>query len=80
MEILYFIIIGMIAGWIAGLIIRGHGFGMIGNLITGIIGAVVGGMIFRAVGLEAYGTVGALLMAVLGAVVFLGLVRVMKRA
>lgn len=80
MDILYFIIIGMIAGWLAGILMSGHGFGLIGNLITGVIGAVIGGLIFRVVGLSAYGTIGAILMATLGAVVFLGLARVVKRA
>jgi uncharacterized membrane protein YeaQ/YmgE (transglycosylase-associated protein family) len=80
MDILWFIIIGIIAGWLAGLIIRGHGFGLVGNLITGVVGALLGGMIFRAVGLEAYGTMGAIIMATIGATVFLGLTRIIKHA
>ena len=43
MEIIYFLIIGAIAGWLAGLIMRGGGFGLLGNIVVGIIGAVVGG-------------------------------------
>ncbi len=80
MDILFFIIIGMIAGWLAGILMSGHGFGLLGNLIIGVIGAVIGGFIFRFVGLEAYGTIGSIIMATIGAVVFLGLARIVKRA
>ncbi|NOS67758.1 MAG: GlsB/YeaQ/YmgE family stress response membrane protein [Candidatus Peribacteraceae bacterium] len=80
MSILGFIVIGIIAGWIAGIIMRGHGFGLIADLVIGIVGAVIGGFLFRMFGITAYGSLGALAMAVLGSVVFLGLAGVVKRA
>ncbi|MDD5055958.1 MAG: GlsB/YeaQ/YmgE family stress response membrane protein, partial [Candidatus Peribacteraceae bacterium] len=75
-----FIIIGIIAGWVAGLIMKGRGFGMIGDLVVGVIGAVIGGFLLRLLGIDAYGTVGTLVMATVGAVVFLGLAAAIKRA
>ena len=80
MSIFGFIIIGIIAGWIAGLLMRGHGFGMIGDLIIGVVGAVVGGLIFDAVGVNAYGATGSLAMSVIGAVIFLGFAGMLRRA
>ena len=79
MEVLWFIIIGIAAGWIAGLILKGRGFGMGGDLVVGLIGALVGGFLFSLLGLDAYGLVGNLLMAVVGAVVFLGLAGMVQR-
>ncbi len=80
MSILGFIIIGILAGWIAGLIMHGHGFGLIADFIIGIVGAVIGGFLFQLLGISAYGTLGALAMAVIGAVVFLGIAGMIRRA
>lgn len=80
MSIFAFIIIGILAGWIAGLIMRGHGFGMIADLIIGIVGAVIGGLIFDFLDITAYGFIGSLTMSVIGAVVLLGISGVMRRA
>ncbi len=80
MDILGFIIIGIIAGWIAGVIMKGRGFGMIGDLIVGVVGAVIGGFVFRLLGISAYGVLCTLAMATVGAVVFLGLAGMIKRA
>lgn len=80
MTLLYSIVIGIVAGWIAGLLVKGRGFGLIGDLIVGIIGAVIGGWLFDALGLTAYGTMGLLIMSVIGAVVFLFFIKLIKRA
>ena len=80
MDILVFIIIGIVAGWLAGIIMRGHGFGMIADFVIGVVGAVIGGFLFRLFGITAYGTMGALAMAVIGAVVLLGLSGMLKRS
>jgi uncharacterized membrane protein YeaQ/YmgE (transglycosylase-associated protein family) len=80
MEILGFIVIGVAAGWLAALIMRGHGFGLIGDLIVGVVGAVIGGFIFRLIGISAGGVFGSLAMAVIGAVVLLGLAGIVRRA
>ena len=70
----WFLVIGMIAGWIAGQITQGHGFGLLGNLAVGVLGALLGGLLFSILGLLAYGLIGALAMATFGAVVLLFIV------
>ena len=75
MDIIWFLFIGLISGWIAGLLVEGGGFGLIGDIVVGIIGALIGGSIFTALGINAYGTIGNIIMAVVGAVVLLFLLR-----
>ena len=71
MGILYWLIIGAIAGWLAGTFTKGAGFGAIGNIIVGIVGAVVGGFVFGLLQLKAAGTVGEIITSTIGAVLFL---------
>jgi uncharacterized membrane protein YeaQ/YmgE (transglycosylase-associated protein family) len=81
MEFLWFILIGLAAGWLAGQFMRGGGFGVVGDILLGVVGAMVGGFLFRQLGLSAGGgLIGALIVATIGAVVLLFLVRVIKRA
>lgn len=80
MWLLWTILIGILAGWLAGQIVKGHGMGVIVDLIVGILGSLLGGFIFGLLGLGAYGLVGRLVMSVVGAVVLLLLIRVLKRA
>jgi uncharacterized membrane protein YeaQ/YmgE (transglycosylase-associated protein family) len=80
MDLLWFLIIGLVAGWLAGQFVKGGGFGMVGDLIVGVIGAFVGGLLFRLVGLGAVGLIGELLVATVGAIVLLVVVRTIKRA
>ncbi len=80
MDIIWFLIIGLVAGWLAGQIMKGGGYGLVGNIIVGIIGSLVGGFLFRLIGITAYGTLGAIVMAVIGAVVLIALLRTLKRA
>lgn len=79
MSILWFLIIGALAGWIAGQITKGHGFGLVGNLVVGILGALLGGFLFDLLNVAAYGLLGRLIMSVVGAVVFLFIVSFVKR-
>ncbi len=80
-TLLIWIIVGAVAGWLAGLVVRGFGFGLVGNIIVGIVGAFLGGWIFGALGLSiGAGIVNAIFTAFIGAVVVLLLVRVIKRA
>jgi uncharacterized membrane protein YeaQ/YmgE (transglycosylase-associated protein family) len=73
--------IGAVAGWLAGLILRGGGFGLLGNIVVGIVGAVVGGYLFHWLGISAgSGLVGSIATATAGAVVLLFLIRLVKRA
>jgi uncharacterized membrane protein YeaQ/YmgE (transglycosylase-associated protein family) len=80
MEIIWFILIGLAAGWLAGQFMRGGGFGMVGDIVLGVLGAVVGGFLFRLLGLSAGGLIGSLVVATVGAIVLLALVRLIKRA
>lgn len=80
MSIIGFIIIGIVAGWIAGLIMRGHGFGAIADFVIGVVGAVIGGFIFDLLGVTAYGTLGALAMSVVGAVILLALSGMLRKS
>jgi uncharacterized membrane protein YeaQ/YmgE (transglycosylase-associated protein family) len=73
-----FLVIGLIAGWLGGKIMRGGGFGLFGNLIVGVIGAFVGGFAFGLLGLKAAGFIGSLVTATVGAVILLWLVGVLK--
>ena len=80
MWLLWTILIGILAGWLAGQIVKGRGMGIVVDLIVGILGSLLGGFIFGLLGLGAYGLVGRLVMSVVGAVVLLLLIRVLKRA
>ena len=80
MDFLIFIVIGIVAGWLAGVLMKGGGFGLLGDLILGIIGSVVGGFAFGLLGFESTGTLGSLITATVGAMLFIALLRVIKRA
>jgi uncharacterized membrane protein YeaQ/YmgE (transglycosylase-associated protein family) len=80
MHIFWFLLIGLAAGWLAGQIMGGGGFGLIGDLVVGVIGALLGGFLFNLFGLHATGLLGNLVMATVGAIVLIALLRVIKRA
>jgi uncharacterized membrane protein YeaQ/YmgE (transglycosylase-associated protein family) len=81
MEFLWFILIGLAAGWLAGQLMRGGGFGIIGDIIVGVIGALLGGFLFRTLGVfPGGGLFGSLIVATIGAVVLLLLLRMIKKA
>ncbi|MFD2054463.1 GlsB/YeaQ/YmgE family stress response membrane protein [Mesorhizobium calcicola] len=80
-SLLVFIIIGAIAGWLAGLIVSGFGFGLVGNIIVGIVGAFIAGWLFPRIGFSIGGGVlAAIIHATIGAIILLVLVKVLKRA
>ena len=78
-SFLTFLILGALAGWISGLISKGTGFGLLGNMIVGIIGAFLGGLVFGLLGISAHSFIGQLIFAVLGALLFLWLLRFIKK-
>jgi uncharacterized membrane protein YeaQ/YmgE (transglycosylase-associated protein family) len=78
--LIWTIVIGILAGFLAGQVVKGHGMGVLVDLLVGIVGSVLGGWIFGIVGLAAYGLIGRLVMAFVGAVVLLLIVRALKRA
>ncbi len=75
MHLLWFLIIGALAGWLAGKLTRGRGFGLVGDLVIGILGALIGGFLFRFLGALSFGFVGSLITATVGAVILLWVVR-----
>jgi uncharacterized membrane protein YeaQ/YmgE (transglycosylase-associated protein family) len=81
MEIIIFLLIGAVAGWLAGLVVRGYGFGLIGNIAVGIVGALIAGWLFPrlGVGLPA-GTIGQIISAAIGAVILLVIIGLVRRA
>ena len=80
MDIVWFLLIGLAAGWLAGQFMKGGGFGLVGDLIVGVIGALLGGFLFGLLGISAGGLLGALITATVGAVVLILFLRVIKRA
>jgi len=79
-TLVLWLIIGAIAGFLAGLIVKGYGFGVVGNIVVGIVGAAFGGWLLRQLGLFAEGTVGDIITAVIGAVILLLLIGVIRKA
>ena len=79
MNFIVFLLVGLLAGWLASVLISGRGLGLLGNLIVGVIGAFLGGIIFRAVGLSAFGLIGEIIQATIGAVVLLGIIKAVKK-
>lgn len=80
-SLIIILIIGAVAGWLAGQIMKGYGFGLIGNIVVGIVGAVIGGYLLPRAGLSLGGGIlGAIISATIGAVILLFLIRLVKRA
>jgi uncharacterized membrane protein YeaQ/YmgE (transglycosylase-associated protein family) len=79
-NLLWFLLIGLVAGWLAGQIMKKRSMGLVNNLIVGAIGALLGGFLFGLLGISADNLIGSLVTAVVGAIVLLYLVGVMKKA
>lgn len=72
------IIIGLIAGWLAGKLMRGQGYGLFADIVLGLIGAVVGQWIFAQLGIIVYGRLGFLVMATIGAIILIGAAHILR--
>jgi uncharacterized membrane protein YeaQ/YmgE (transglycosylase-associated protein family) len=79
-SLIWFLLIGLIAGWLAGKVMRGGGFGLVGDMIVGVIGALLGGWLFGVLGISAGGLLGAIITAFVGAVILIFLLRLIRRA
>ena len=80
-TLLVFLIVGAVAGWLAGVIVKGHGFGLVGNIIVGIIGAFIAGWLLPMLGIAiGGGIVAAIINALIGAVILLVIIGFIKRA
>ncbi|ETI62400.1 GlsB/YeaQ/YmgE family stress response membrane protein [Marinomonas profundimaris] len=78
MEILAFLFIGALAGWLAGQLVKGGGFGLIGNIVIGAVGSFIGGFTFHLLGLYSGSFLGSLVTATVGAIILLYVVRLAK--
>ncbi len=78
--LIIFLLIGAVAGWLAGQIMRSGGFGILGNIVIGVIGALIGARLFGELGIAAGGLVGSIIAATVGAVILLAPIRLIKRA
>ena len=76
---IWFLVIGAVAGWLAGVLMRGRGFGLLGDIVIGVIGALVGGFVFNLLGLQWFGSLGALVTATVGSVILLVALRFVLR-
>jgi uncharacterized membrane protein YeaQ/YmgE (transglycosylase-associated protein family) len=80
-SLIVFIIVGAVAGWLAGLIVKGMGFGLLGNIVVGIVGAFIAGYLFPAIGISiGSGIISAIIHSTIGAVILLVLIGLVKRA
>ena len=81
MSLLVFLIVGLVAVWLAGMLVKGGGFGLLGDLVVGVIGAFIGGYLFNSLGVSSGGgLIGSIVVATIGAIVLLVLIRFIKRA
>lgn len=79
-SLLVFLLVGAVAGWLAGQIMKGFGFGLFGNIVVGVVGALIAGLILPAVGISiGSGVVGAIIHATVGAVILLFGIGLIKR-
>ena len=78
-SLIIWLVVGGIAGWLAGLIMKGYGFGIVGNIIVGILGSVIGGWLFGTYHIGTNGIIGAIIGATVGAVILLFAIRLVRR-
>ena len=81
MAFITWIVVGLVAGWLAGQLMKGGGYGVVVDIILGILGGIVGGWVFGLLGLSSGGgMIGSIIVALVGAVILVGITRVLKRA
>jgi uncharacterized membrane protein YeaQ/YmgE (transglycosylase-associated protein family) len=78
--LVWVILIGILAGWLAGQLMKGRGFGLLGDLIVGVIGSLLGSFIFGLLGIYSASLIGRLIISVVGAMILLWLIRFIKKA
>jgi uncharacterized membrane protein YeaQ/YmgE (transglycosylase-associated protein family) len=80
-ALIWFLLVGLIAGWLAGKVMRGAGYGVVGDMIIGVVGALIGGWLFGKLGIGiGGGLIGAIIVAFVGAVILIWLLRLLRRA
>ena len=78
--LIIFLLIGAVAGWLAGRIMKAGGFGLLGNMVVGVIGSEIGGWVFFLLGIRAVGLIGSIIAAVVGAIILIAIVRRIRQA
>jgi uncharacterized membrane protein YeaQ/YmgE (transglycosylase-associated protein family) len=78
--IIWWIVVGLIAGWLAGQVMKGGGYGVVADIVLGILGGILGGWLFSKMGIGASSTIGSIVVAFIGAVILVGITRLLKRA
>jgi uncharacterized membrane protein YeaQ/YmgE (transglycosylase-associated protein family) len=78
--LIWWIVVGLIAGFLAGKVMKGGGFGVLMDIVIGIAGAILGGFVFGLVGIHAGGLIGSIVVAFVGAVILIWIVRQLKKA
>ncbi len=78
-SLVIFLLIGLVAGWLAGQVFKGYGFGLVGNILVGVGGAFLGGFLLPKVGLHIAGILGSIISAFIGALILLAVLRLIKR-
>jgi uncharacterized membrane protein YeaQ/YmgE (transglycosylase-associated protein family) len=78
-DLIYILLVGLIAGFLAGKIMKGKGFGLVGDLVVGVLGAIVGWWLFGMLGIGGYGLLGSIILALIGALLLLYIVRIVKK-
>lgn len=79
-TILIILAIGAVAGWLAGVIMQGSGYGLLGDIVIGVIGAFIGGILFGLLGFAAVGLIGQIISATVGAIVLIFVLRLLKKS
>jgi len=79
-SLIWWAVVGLIAGWAAGKIMKGGGYGVVMDIVLGIIGAVIGGWLMGIVGIHAGGFLGTIIVAIIGAVFLIWITRMLKKA
>jgi len=78
-SIVWWLIVGLIAGFLASVVMRGGGYGVVGDIIVGIIGAIIGGFVANLLGLGASGLIGTIIVAFIGACILIAILRAVSR-
>jgi uncharacterized membrane protein YeaQ/YmgE (transglycosylase-associated protein family) len=74
-SLIVWLLVGLVAGWLAGVVMKGGGYGVIGDIVVGLIGAVLGGFLFGMFGAGSYGLLGSIVVAFVGACLLIAIVR-----
>jgi len=80
MNLVYFLLVGIVAGWLAGMVLKGRGFGLFGNMIAGVAGAFAGGYLFELIDIEWGGVLGEIGTSTVGAIAVLVVIGLLRKA